>query len=55
MFMLAEKVYPLRAGVLTVMMSAKLRCWERSEIIEDLLQRIYDQSEKADKELRKRR
>ena len=54
-FMLAEKEYPLRAGVLTVMMSVKLRCWERSEIIEDLLQRIYNQSVKADKELRKRR
>jgi hypothetical protein len=53
-FMLAEKEYPLRAGVLTVMMSVKLRCWERSEIIEDLLQRIYDQSVRADKELRKR-
>ena len=54
-FMLAEKEYPLRAGVLTVMLSVKLRCWERTEIIEDLLQRIYDQSVKADKELRKRR
>jgi hypothetical protein len=37
-FMLAEKEYPLRAGVLTVMMSVKLRCWERSEVIEDLLE-----------------
>ena len=54
-FMLAEKEYPLRAGVLTVMISVKLRCWERSEIIEDLLQRIYGQSVRADKELRKRR
>ena len=54
-FMLAEKEYPLRVGVLTVMMSVKLRCWERNEIIEDLLQRIYDQSVRADKELRKRR
>ena len=54
-FMLAEKEYPLRAGILTVMMSVKLRCWERSEIIEDLLQRIYDQSVRADKEFRKRR
>jgi hypothetical protein len=53
-FMLAEKEYPLRAGVLTVMMSVKLRCWERSEIREDLLQIIYDQSVRADKELRKR-
>ena len=26
-FMLAEKEYPLRAGVLTVMLSVKLRCW----------------------------
>ena len=42
-FMLAEKEYPLRVGVLTVMMSVKLRCWERNEIIEDLLQKIYDQ------------
>ena len=54
-FMLAEKEYPLRAGVLTVMMSVKLRCWKRSEVIEDLLQRIYDQSVRADKELRRRR
>jgi hypothetical protein len=54
-FMLAKKEYPLRAGVLTVMMSVRLRCWERSEVIEDLLQRIYDQSVRADKKLRRRR
>lgn len=43
-FMLAEKEYPLRVGVLTVMLSEKLRCWERTEVIDDLVQRIYDQS-----------
>ena len=53
--MLAEKEYPLRAGVLTVMLSEKLRCWERTEVIDDLLQRIYDQSVRADRELRRRR
>ena len=53
-FMLAEKEYPLRAGILTIMISVKLRCWERNEVIEDLLQRIYDQSVRADKELRRR-
>ena len=54
-FMLAEKEYPLRAGVLSVMLSVKLRCWERTEVIDDLLQRIYDQSVRADRELRRRR
>ena len=53
-FMLAEKEYPLRAGVLDVMRTVKLTCWERTEVIEDLLQRIYDQSVRADKELRRR-
>ncbi|MCO6516607.1 MAG: hypothetical protein J6586_08985, partial [Snodgrassella sp.] len=54
-FMLAEKEYPLRAGVLDVMRTVKLRCWERTEVIDDLLQRIYDQSVRADKRLRKTR
>jgi hypothetical protein len=53
-FMLAEKEYPLRVGVLTVMMSVKLRCWERNEIIEDLLQRIYDQYSRAMQVLRRK-
>lgn len=53
--MLAEKEYPLRAGVLDVMRTLKLRCWERTEVIDDLLQRIYDQSVRADQELRRRR
>ena len=54
-FMLAEKEYPLRAGVLDVMRTVKLRCWERTEVIDDLLQRIYDQSVRADRELRRKR
>ena len=54
-FMLVEKEYPLRAGVLDVMRTVKLRCWERTEVIDDLLQRIYDQSVRADKRLRKTR
>lgn len=53
-FMLVEKEYPLRAGVLDVMRTVKLRCWERTEVIDDLLQRIYDQSVRADRELRRR-
>jgi hypothetical protein len=54
-FMLAEKEYPLRAGVLTVILSVKLRCWERTEVIENLLQRIYNQSVRADQVLKRTR
>ena len=53
--MLAEKEYPLRAGVLDVLRTVKLRCWERTEVIDNLLQRIYDQSVRADKDLRRTR
>lgn len=49
-FMLAEKEYPLRSGILTVMMSSKLRCEEKTQKVEDLLQRIHDQCERASRE-----
>ena len=53
-FMLADKEYPLRAGVLTVMLSSKLRCEARTENVDDLLQRIHDQCNREIKAMRKR-
>ena len=53
--MLAEKEDPLKAGVLDVMRTVKLRCWERTEVIDNLLQRIYDQCVRAAKGLSTRR
>ena len=54
-FMLAEKEYPLKVGVLDVMRTVKLRCWERTEVIDNLLQRIYDQCVRVAKDLSTRR
>ena len=45
-FMLAEKEYPLRAGVLVVLTVTQLRCEERTSVVNDLLQRIYDQCDR---------
>ena len=53
-FMLAEKEYPLRAGVLDVMLSSKLRFEERIEVVDDLIQRIYDQNRRETIALRKK-
>ena len=53
-FMFAEKEYPLRAGVLTIMLSAKLRCVEITAEIEDLLQRIADQESRETEALKRR-
>lgn len=52
--MFAEKEYPLRAGVLTVMLCAKLRCVEITAEIEDLLQRIADQESRETEALKRR-
>ena len=53
-FMLAEKEYPLRAGVLTVLLSIKLKCEDRSEVVDNLLQRIFDQCRRETANLRRR-
>ncbi|PWA89426.1 hypothetical protein CTI12_AA109180 [Artemisia annua] len=53
-FMLAEREYPLRAGILLVMLPVKLRCEERTEEINDLLQRISEQCSRETQSLKKR-
>ena len=53
-FMLAEREYPLRAGVLDVLISTRLRCEERTEVVNDLVQRIYNQNRRESAALRRR-
>jgi hypothetical protein len=54
-FMFAEKEYPLRAKTLSAMLKSKLRVYADTEKVRALIQKIYDQSVKADQELRRTR
>ena len=42
-FMLAEKEYPLAVSLLAVMISTKIICEERSEVVRELIERIHAQ------------
>ena len=54
-FMLPELEYPLRSGVLTVMLAAKLKVEEKSEMAMNLIMKIRDQCDKEDRKLRQRK
>ena len=51
--MFAEREYPLRSGVLDVMLSTRIRCPEKTEVVDDLVQRIYNQCRRESAALRK--
>ena len=53
-FMLPELEYPLRPGVLTVMLAAKLKVEERSGMAMNLILKIQAQCEREDKKLRQK-
>ena len=44
--MLAEQEYPSSVGILTVMLSVKLRVEEETKMVKDLIQMIYNQCER---------
>ncbi|PWA95250.1 hypothetical protein CTI12_AA052010 [Artemisia annua] len=46
-FMLAEKEYPLSASLLAVLISTQIICEERTEAVNDLVERIFDQYHRA--------
>ena len=54
-FILPELEYPLRSGVLTVMLAAKLKVEERSEMAMNLILKIQAQCEREDRKLRQRK
>ena len=54
-FMLPKLEYPLRSGVLTVMLAAKLKVEERSEMAMNLILKIQAQCDREDRKLRQRK
>ena len=54
-FMLPELEYPLRFGVLTVMLAAKLKVEEKSEMAMNLIMKIRAQCDREDRKLRQRK
>lgn len=53
--MLPDLEYPLRHGVLTVMLSSRLKVEEQSEMAVNLLMKIHAQSEREDRKLRQKK
>ena len=51
-FMLPELEYPLHHGVLTVLMSTRLKVEDKNEMARNLIMKIQAQSEREDKKLR---
>jgi hypothetical protein len=45
--MLAENEYPLSASFFVVMISIKIICKERTELVKDLIERTHAQYERA--------
>ena len=54
-FMLPELEYPLHHGVLTVLLSTRLKVEDKSEMARNLILKILAQSEREDKKLRQRK